>query len=73
MIQESGQASLFPEAEKRLERLFRLDPHNPKQYFTAALLATDMKKFELAEQYFKQSLQVFLYWCGIDWHNIICA
>ena len=50
--------SLIPKAMRRLRLLLELDPDNDKAHFTAALLATDSGRFQLARDYFDRALQV---------------
>ncbi|XP_074660010.1 protein O-mannosyl-transferase TMTC3-like isoform X2 [Tubulanus polymorphus] len=58
LIQETGDPRMRPAAYKRLNKLVEKDPNDAKLYFNLGMLATDDKKLNDAEFYFKKAVQL---------------
>ncbi|XP_062603708.1 protein O-mannosyl-transferase TMTC3-like isoform X2 [Saccostrea cucullata] len=57
MIQESGEPRQWPEAIRRLSKLIKKDPKEPKYYFTLGMIHMDMKDYLEAERDFKNCIK----------------
>ncbi|XP_048404960.1 protein O-mannosyl-transferase TMTC3 isoform X2 [Stegostoma tigrinum] len=58
LMQESGEASLRPEAKKRFLSYVEMEPEDANGYFNLGMLAMDNKENVEAESWMKKSIQV---------------
>lgn len=57
MIQESGDVNNWPELDRRLQLLMKMNPVDPKVYFTMGMLDMDRHNYKSAEKHIKKCLE----------------
>nr|XP_022287196.1 transmembrane and TPR repeat-containing protein 3-like isoform X2 [Crassostrea virginica] len=57
MIQESGEQKMWAEGIRRLQKLIKREPEDPKYYFTLGMIHMDMQNYQEAERDFKNCIK----------------